>query len=257
MTSRDDHGTQGAFCIARNGPMKRSEGAHGTPFLRGRYGDGRGTRLAWRMSTLDNGFRLEIRARMSTTGRPQAAVSSWKCASARPLERRHGRIRTERDPASAGTLEELDAAGHPVHTTGTVLTVEDGIATVSGMPERVLRRDSPVCRRHSRHGAEPGSRRDRLHPVWRRRGCRSREARCIRTGRVAGVARGRKFPGPRGGRAGQPHRRVGPHRSRASYRPIEAARAGHHFPPAREPAHGDGHFWPSTPCSPSAAASVN
>ena len=62
-----------------------------------------------------------------------------------------------------------------------------------------------------------------------------------RTGRVAGIPAGDKFLGRVVDALGSPIDGLGPIES-DGYRPDRSARAGYHFPPAGESAHGDGAF---------------
>ena len=125
MTSGDISGRK-VFLRSAEKPDETQE-KRLTAFLRKRYGDG--AELVWvEDHTLENGFRLETGDDVfdwSPQGRLNQLAARLKAVDTSE----QNVIPLLRDTVESWTPKAL------VRTTGKVLTVEDGIATVSGMPD--------------------------------------------------------------------------------------------------------------------------
>jgi len=226
MTSGDTTGRK-VFLHSAERPDETQE-KRLNAFLCKRYGEG--AELVWvEDHTLENGFRLES----------GDDVYDWSPQGR--LEQLAGRLKavdvSEQNviPLLRDTLESWTPKAL-VHTTGKVLTVEDGIATVSGMPDafygEILLFEGGI------RGMVQNLDRDEIGCIlFDDDAAIQQGSKVSRTGRVAGIPAGDNFLGRVVDALGSPIDGLGPIEA-DGYRPIEAP--GHHFPPARESAHGDG-----------------
>ena len=181
-------------------------------FLCKRYGEG--AELIWvEDHTLENGFRLE-------TGDD---VYDWSPQGR--LEQLAGRLKavdvSEQNviPLLRDTLESWTPKAL-VHTTGKVLTVEDGIATVSGMPDafygEILLFEGGI------RGMVQNLDRDEIGCIlFDDDAAIQQGSKVSRTGRVAGIPAGDNFLGRVVDALGSPIDGLGPIEA-DGYRPIEA-----------------------------------
>ena len=181
-------------------------------FLCKRYGEG--AELVWvEDHTLENGFRLES----------GDDVYDWSPQGR--LEQLAGRLKavdvSEQNviPLLRDTLESWTPKAL-VHTTGKVLTVEDGIATVSGMPDafygEILLFEGGI------RGMVQNLDRDEIGCIlFDDDAAIQQGSKVSRTGRVAGIPAGDNFLGRVVDALGSPIDGLGPIESEG-YRPIEA-----------------------------------
>ena len=181
-------------------------------FLCKRYGEG--TELVWvEDHTLENGFRLETGDDVfdwSPQGRLNQLAARLKAVDASE----QNVIPLLRDTVESWTPKAL------VRTTGKVLTVEDGIATVSGMPDafygEILLFEGGI------RGMVQNLDRDEIGCIlFDDDAAIQQGSRVFRTGRVAGIPAGEKFLGRVVDALGSPIDGLGPIESEG-YRPIEA-----------------------------------
>ncbi len=183
-----------------------------TAFLRKRYGDG--AELVWvEDHTLENGFRLETGDDVfdwSPQGRLNQLAARLKAVDTSE----QNVIPLLRDTVESWTPKAL------VRTTGKVLTVEDGIATVSGMPDafygEILLFEGGI------RGMVQNLDRDEIGCIlFDDDAAIQQGSKVFRTGRVAGIPAGEKFLGRVVDALGSPIDGLGPIESEG-YRPIEA-----------------------------------
>ena len=210
MTSGDTTGRK-VFLHSAERPDETQE-KRLNAFLCKRYGEG--AELIWvEDHTLENGFRLE-------TGDD---VYDWSPQGR--LEQLAGRLKavdvSEQNviPLLRDTLESWTPKAL-VHTTGKVLTVEDGIATVSGMPDafygEILLFEGGI------RGMVQNLDRDEIGCIlFDDDAAIQQGSKVFRTGRVAGIPAGEKFLGRVVDALGSPIDGLGPIESEG-YRPIEA-----------------------------------
>ena len=181
-------------------------------FLCKRYGEG--TELVWvEDHTLENGFRLETGDDVfdwSPQGRLNQLAARLKAVDASE----QNVIPLLRDTVESWTPKAL------VRTTGKVLTVEDGIATVSGMPDafygEILLFEGGI------RGMVQNLDRDEIGCIlFDDDAAIQQGSKVFRTGRVAGIPAGEKFLGRVVDALGSPIDGLGPIESEG-YRPIEA-----------------------------------
>ena len=181
-------------------------------FLRKRYGDG--AELVWvEDHTLENGFRLETGDDVfdwSPQGRLNQLAARLKAVDTSE----QNVIPLLRDTVESWTPKAL------VRTTGKVLTVEDGIATVSGMPDafygEILLFEGGI------RGMVQNLDRDEIGCIlFDDDAAIQQGSKVFRTGRVAGIPAGEKFLGRVVDALGSPIDGLGPIESEG-YRPIEA-----------------------------------
>ena len=181
-------------------------------FLCKRYGEG--TELVWLEDhTLENGFRLETGDDVfdwSPQGRLNQLAARLKAVDASE----QNVIPLLRDTVESWTPKAL------VRTTGKVLTVEDGIATVSGMPDafygEILLFEGGI------RGMVQNLDRDEIGCIlFDDDAAIQQGGKVFRTGRVAGISAGEKFLGRVVDALGSPIDGLGPIES-DGYRPIEA-----------------------------------
>ena len=181
-------------------------------FLRKRYGDG--AELVWvEDHTLENGFRLETGDDVfdwSPQGRLNQLAARLKAVDTS----KQNVIPLLRDTVESWTPKAL------VRTTGKVLTVEDGIATVSGMPDafygEILLFEGGI------RGMVQNLDRDEIGCIlFDDDAAIQQGSKVFRTGRVAGIPAGEKFLGRVVDALGSPIDGLGPIESEG-YRPIEA-----------------------------------
>ena len=181
-------------------------------FLRKRYGDG--AELVWvEDHTLENGFRLETGDDVfdwSPQGRLNQLAARLKAVDTSE----QNVIPLLRDTVESWTPKAL------VRTTGKVMTVEDGIATVSGMPDafygEILLFEGGI------RGMVQNLDRDEIGCIlFDDDAAIQQGSKVFRTGRVAGIPAGEKFLGRVVDALGSPIDGLGPIESEG-YRPIEA-----------------------------------
>ncbi len=209
MTSGDTTGRK-VFLHSAERPDETQE-KRLNAFLCKRYGEG--AELIWvEDHTLENGFRLE-------TGDD---VYDWSPQGR--LEQLAGRLKavdvSEQNviPLLRDTLESWTPKAL-VHTTGKVLTVEDGIATVSGMPDafygEILLFEGGI------RGMVQNLDRDEIGCIlFDDDAAIQQGSKVSRTGRVAGIPAGDNFLGRVVDALGSPIDGLGPIESEG-YRPIE------------------------------------
>ena len=210
MTSGDTTGRK-VFLHSAERPDETQE-KRLNAFLCKRYGEG--AELVWvEDHTLENGFRLE-------TGDD---VYDWSPQGR--LEQLAGRLKavdvSEQNviPLLRDTLESWTPKAR-VHTTGKVLTVEDGIATVSGMPDafygEILLFEGGI------RGMVQNLDRDEIGCIlFDDDAAIQQGSKVSRTGRVAGIPAGDNFLGRVVDALGSPIDGLGPIEA-DGYRPIEA-----------------------------------
>ena len=210
MTSGDTTGRK-VFLHSAERPDETQE-KRLNAFLCKRYGEG--AELVWvEDHTLENGFRLES----------GDDVYDWSPQGR--LEQLAGRLKavdvSEQNviPLLRDTLESWTPKAL-VHTTGKVLTVEDGIATVSGMPDafygEILLFEGGI------RGMVQNLDRDEIGCIlFDDDAAIQQGSKVFRTGRVAGIPAGEKFLGRVVDALGSPIDGLGPIESEG-YRPIEA-----------------------------------
>ena len=210
MTSGDTTGRK-VFLHSAERPDETQE-KRLNAFLCKRYGEG--AELVWvEDHTLENGFRLE-------TGDD---VYDWSPQGR--LEQLAGRLKavdvSEQNviPLLRDTLESWTPKAL-VHTTGKVLTVEDGIATVSGMPDafygEILLFEGGI------RGMVQNLDRDEIGCIlFDDDAAIQQGSKVSRTGRVAGIPAGDNFLGRVVDALGSPIDGLGPIEA-DGYRPIEA-----------------------------------
>ena len=210
MTSGDTTGRK-VFLHSAERPDETQE-KRLNAFLCKRYGEG--AELIWvEDHTLENGFRLE-------TGDD---VYDWSPQGR--LEQLAGRLKavdvSEQNviPLLRDTLESWTPKAL-VHTTGKVLTVEDGIATVSGMPDafygEILLFEGGI------RGMVQNLDRDEIGCIlFDDDAAIQQGSKVSRTGRVAGIPAGDNFMGRVVDALGSPIDGLGPIEA-DGYRPIEA-----------------------------------
>ena len=210
MTSGDISGRK-VFLRSAEKPDETQE-KRLTAFLRKHYGDG--AELVWvEDHTLENGFRLES----------GDDVYDWSPQGR--LEQLAGRLKavdvSEQNviPLLRDTLESWTPKAL-VHTTGKVLTVEDGIATVSGMPDafygEILLFEGGI------RGMVQNLDRDEIGCIlFDDDAAIQQGSKVFRTGRVAGIPAGDNFLGRVVDALGSPIDGLGPIEA-DGYRPIEA-----------------------------------
>ena len=210
MTSGDTTGRK-VFLHSAERPDETQE-KRLNAFLCKRYGEG--AELVWvEDHTLENGFRLES----------GDDVYDWSPQGR--LEQLAGRLKavdvSEQNviPLLRDTLESWTPKAL-VHTTGKVLTVEDGIATVSGMPDafygEILLFEGGI------RGMVQNLDRDEIGCIlFDDDAAIQQGSKVSRTGRVAGIPAGEKFLGRVVDALGSPIDGLGPIESEG-YRPIEA-----------------------------------
>ena len=210
MTSGDTTGRK-VFLHSAERPDETQE-KRLNAFLCKRYGEG--AELIWvEDHTLENGFRLE-------TGDD---VYDWSPQGR--LEQLAGRLKavdvSEQNviPLLRDTLESWTPKAL-VHTTGKVLTVEDGIATVSGMPDafygEILLFEGGI------RGMVQNLDRDEIGCIlFDDDAAIQQGSKVSRTGRVAGIPAGDNFLGRVVDALGSPIDGLGPIEA-DGYRPIEA-----------------------------------
>ena len=181
-------------------------------FLCKRYGEG--AELVWvEDHTLENGFRLESGDDVydwSPQGRLEQLADRLKAVDVSE----QNVIPLLRDTLESWTPKAL------VHTTGKVLTVEDGIATVSGMPDafygEILLFEGGI------RGMVQNLDRDEIGCIlFDDDAAIQQGSKVSRTGRVAGIPAGDNFLGRVVDALGSPIDGLGPIESEG-YRPIEA-----------------------------------
>ena len=210
MTSGDTTGRK-VFLHSAERPDETQE-KRLNAFLCKRYGEG--AELVWvEDHTLENGFRLES----------GDDVYDWSPQGR--LEQLAGRLKavdvSEQNviPLLRDTLESWTPKAL-VHTIGKVLTVEDGIATVSGMPDafygEILLFEGGI------RGMVQNLDRDEIGCIlFDDDAAIQQGSKVSRTGRVAGIPAGEKFLGRVVDALGSPIDGLGPIESEG-YRPIEA-----------------------------------
>lgn len=210
MTSGDTTGRK-AFLHSAERPDETQE-KRLNAFLCKRYGEG--AELVWvEDHTLENGFRLES----------GDDVYDWSPQGR--LEQLAGRLKavdvSEQNviPLLRDTLESWTPKAL-VHTTGKVLTVEDGIATVSGMPDafygEILLFEGGI------RGMVQNLDRDEIGCIlFDDDAAIQQGSKVSRTGRVAGIPAGDNFLGRVVDALGSPIDGLGPIEA-DGYRPIEA-----------------------------------
>ena len=210
MTSGDTTGRK-VFLHSAERPDETQE-KRLNAFLCKRYGEG--AELVWvEDHTLENGFRLES----------GDDVYDWSPQGR--LEQLAGRLKavdvSEQNviPLLRDTLESWTPKAL-VHTTGKVLTVEDGIATVSGMPDafygEILLFEGGI------RGMVQNLDRDEIGCIlFDDDAAIQQGSKVSRTGRVAGIPAGDNFLGRVVDALGSPIDGLGPIESEG-YRPIEA-----------------------------------
>lgn len=210
MTSGDTTGRK-VFLHSAERPDETQE-KRLNAFLCKRYGEG--AELVWvEDHTLENGFRLEF----------GDDVYDWSPQGR--LEQLAGRLKavdvSEQNviPLLRDTLESWTPKAL-VHTTGKVLTVEDGIATVSGMPDafygEILLFEGGI------RGMVQNLDRDEIGCIlFDDDAAIQQGSKVFRTGRVAGIPAGDNFLGRVVDALGSPVDGLGPIEA-DGYRPIEA-----------------------------------
>ena len=210
MTSSDTTGRK-VFLHSAERPDETQE-KRLNAFLCKRYGEG--AELVWvEDHTLENGFRLES----------GDDVYDWSPQGR--LEQLAGRLKavdvSEQNviPLLRDTLESWTPKAL-VHTTGKVLTVEDGIATVSGMPDafygEILLFEGGI------RGMVQNLDRDEIGCIlFNDDAAIQQGSKVSRTGRVAGIPAGDNFLGRVVDALGSPIDGLGPIEA-DGYRPIEA-----------------------------------
>ena len=210
MTSGDTTGRK-VFLHSAERPDETQE-KRLNAFLCKRYGEG--AELVWvEDHTLENGFRLES----------GDDVYDWSPQGR--LEQLAGRLKavdvSEQNviPLLRDTLESWTPKAL-VHTIGKVLTVEDGIATVSGMPDafygEILLFEGGI------RGMVQNLDRDEIGCIlFDDDAAIQQGSKVSRTGRVAGIPAGEKFLGRVVDALGSPIDGLGPIEA-DGYRPIEA-----------------------------------
>ena len=210
MTSGDSTGRK-VFLHSAERPDETQE-KRLNAFLCKRYGEG--AELIWvEDHTLENGFRLES----------GDDVYDWSPQGR--LEQLAGRLKavdvSEQNviPLLRDTLESWTPKAL-VHTTGKVLTVEDGIATVSGMPDafygEILLFEGGI------RGMVQNLDRDEIGCIlFDDDAAIQQGSKVSRTGRVAGIPAGDNFMGRVVDALGSPIDGLGPIEA-DGYRPIEA-----------------------------------
>ena len=210
MTSGDTTGRK-VFLHSAERPDETQE-KRLNAFLCKRYGEG--AELVWvEDHTLENGFRLES----------GDDVYDWSPQGR--LEQLAGRLKavdvSEQNviPLLRDTLESWTPKAL-VHTTGKVLTVEDGIATVSGMPDafygEILLFEGGI------RGMVQNLDRDEIGCIlFDDDAAIQQGSKVLRTGRVAGIPAGDNFLGRVVDALGSPIDGLGPIEA-DGYRPIEA-----------------------------------
>ena len=210
MTSGDTTGRK-VFLHSAERPDETQE-KRLNAFLCKRYGEG--AELVWvEDHTLENGFRLES----------GDDVYDWSPQGR--LEQLAGRLKavdvSEQNviPLLRDTLESWTPKAL-VHTTGKVLTVEDGIATVSGMPDafygEILLFEGGI------RGMVQNLDRDEIGCIlFDDDAAIQQGSKVSRTGRVAGIPAGDNFMGRVVDALGSPIDGLGPIEA-DGYRPIEA-----------------------------------
>ena len=210
MTSGDTSGRK-VFLRSAERPDEAQE-KRLNAFLCKRYGEG--TELVWvEDHTLENGFRLETGDDVfdwSPQGRLNQLAARLKAVDASE----QNVIPLLRDTVESWTPKAL------VRTTGKVLTVEDGIATVSGMPDafygEILLFEGGI------RGMVQNLDRDEIGCIlFDDDAAIQQGSKVFRTGRVAGIPAGEKFLGRVVDALGSPIDGLGPIESEG-YRPIEA-----------------------------------
>ncbi len=210
MTSGDTSGRK-VFLRSAERPDEAQE-KRLNAFLCKRYGEG--TELVWvEDHTLENGFRLETGDDVfdwSPQGRLNQLAARLKAVDTSE----QNVIPLLRDTVESWTPKAL------VRTTGKVLTVEDGIATVSGMPDafygEILLFEGGI------RGMVQNLDRDEIGCIlFDDDAAIQQGSKVFRTGRVAGIPAGEKFLGRVVDALGSPIDGLGPIESEG-YRPIEA-----------------------------------
>ena len=210
MTSGDTTGRK-AFLHSAERPDETQE-KRLNAFLCKRYGEG--AELVWvEDHTLENGFRLESGDDVydwSPQGRLEQLADRLKAVDVSE----QNVIPLLRDTLESWTPKAL------VHTTGKVLTVEDGIATVSGMPDafygEILLFEGGI------RGMVQNLDRDEIGCIlFDDDAAIQQGSKVSRTGRVAGIPAGDNFLGRVVDALGSPIDGLGPIESEG-YRPIEA-----------------------------------
>ena len=210
MTSGDISGRK-VFLRSAEKPDETQE-KRLTAFLRKRYGDG--AELVWvEDHTLENGFRLETGDDVfdwSPQGRLNQLAARLKAVDTSE----QNVIPLLRDTVESWTPKAL------VRTTGKVLTVEDGIATVSGMPDAFY--GETLLFEGGIRGMVQNLDRDEIGCIlFDDDAAIQQGSKVFRTGRVAGIPAGEKFLGRVVDALGSPIDGLGPIESEG-YRPIEA-----------------------------------
>ena len=210
MTSGDTTGRK-VFLHSAERPDETQE-KRLNAFLCKRYGEG--AELVWvEDHTLENGFRLESGDDVydwSPQGRLEQLAGRLKAVDISE----QNVIPLRRDTLESWTPKAL------VHTTGKVLTVEDGIATVSGMPDafygEILLFEGGI------RGMVQNLDRDEIGCIlFDDDAAIQQGSKVFRTGRVAGIPAGEKFLGRVVDALGSPIDGLGPIEA-DGYRPIEA-----------------------------------
>ena len=210
MTSGDTTGRK-AFLHSAERPDETQE-KRLNAFLCKRYGEG--AELIWvEDHTLENGFRLESGDDVydwSPQGRLEQLADRLKAVDVSE----QNVIPLLRDTLESWTPKAL------VHTTGKVLTVEDGIATVSGMPDafygEILLFEGGI------RGMVQNLDRDEIGCIlFDDDAAIQQGSKVSRTGRVAGIPAGDNFLGRVVDALGSPIDGLGPIEA-DGYRPIEA-----------------------------------
>ena len=210
MTSGDTTGRK-VFLHSAERPDETQE-KRLNAFLCKRYGEG--AKLVWvEDHTLENGFRLESGDDVydwSPQGRLEQLADRLKAVDISE----QNVIPLLRDTLESWTPKAL------VHTTGKVLTVEDGIATVSGMPDafygEILLFEGGI------RGMVQNLDRDEIGCIlFDDDAAIQQGSKVSRTGRVAGIPAGDNFLGRVVDALGSPIDGLGPIESEG-YRPIEA-----------------------------------
>ena len=210
MTSGDTTGRK-VFLHSAERPDETQE-KRLNAFLCKRYGEG--AELVWvEDHTLENGFRLESGDDVydwSPQGRLEQLADRLKAVDVSE----QNVIPLLRDTLESWTPKAL------VHTTGKVLTVEDGIATVSGMPDafygEILLFEGGI------RGMVQNLDRDEIGCIlFDDDAAIQQGSKVSRTGRVAGIPAGDNFLGRVVDALGSPIDGLGPIEAEG-YRPIEA-----------------------------------
>ncbi len=210
MTSGDTTGRK-VFLHSAKRPDETQE-KRLNAFLCKRYGEG--AELVWvEDHTLENGFRLESGDDVydwSPQGRLEQLADRLKAVDVSE----QNVIPLLRDTLESWTPKAL------VHTTGKVLTVEDGIATVSGMPDafygEILLFEGGI------RGMVQNLDRDEIGCIlFDDDAAIQQGSKVFRTGRVAGIPAGDNFLGRVVDALGSPIDGLGPIEA-DGYRPIEA-----------------------------------